>query len=81
MSWNFDISTAPRGNVRKVKRIIGKNEVEVDVHEPIIIIAAGSGGVVTVSRWLPKEERWNMFTKAVPPIAWMEFPQHPQVSA
>ena len=80
MSWNFDMSTAPRGEVRKVKRIIGKNEAEIDVHEPTIIIAAGSGDVVTVSRWLPKEGRWNMFTKAVPPIAWMEFPKHPQAT-
>ena len=41
------------------------------------IIAAGGKGVVTGSRWLEKEGRWNMFTKAVPPLAWQPWPDHP----
>lgn len=41
------------------------------------IIAAGTKNVVTASRWLPKEGRWNMFTKAVPPLAWQPWPTHP----
>ena len=77
MDWNFNIEEAPRGEWRKAKRIVGKNEVEVDYYDAPTIIAAGNGGVVTPSRWLPKEERWNMFTKDVPPIAWQPWPAHP----
>jgi hypothetical protein len=42
------------------------------------IIAAGNGAVVTVSKWMEKEGRWNMFTKDVPPLAWVLWPDHPQ---
>lgn len=41
------------------------------------IIAAGNKGVVTASRWIEKEGRWSMFTKAVPPLAWQLWPKHP----
>lgn len=41
------------------------------------IIAAGNKGVVTVSRWIEKDGRWSMFTKSVPPLAWMPWPSHP----
>ncbi len=45
------------------------------------IIAAGNEGVVTKSRWLAKEDRWVMFTQAVPPLAWQPWPAHPLLSA
>lgn len=80
-AWNFDISQAPRGTVRMVERTIGKNTVSVEDHTPDLIIAAGNGGVVTISKWMPKEGRWNMFTKAVPPLAWLPWPEHPHASA
>jgi hypothetical protein len=67
--WNFDMSQAPRGSWRAVTRKIGKNEVETEEHVPDLIIAAGNDGVVTLSRWLPREGRWNMFTAAVPPTS------------
>lgn len=41
------------------------------------IIAAGNKGIVTLARWIEKEGRWSMFTKAVPPLAWQPWPQHP----
>lgn len=78
--WNRDISQAPRGTMRLVKRTIGKKEVEVEEFTPDLIIAAGNGGVVTISRWLPKEGRWNMFTTSVPPLAWMPWPDHPDAA-
>ena len=77
MNWNFDISQAPRGSTRMVARTIGKNTAMVEEHVPDLIIAAGNGGVVTTSRWLPKEGRWNMFTVGTPPLAWMPWPTHP----
>lgn len=71
--WNRDISQAPKGEVRKVQR----GEREAEVHHPVRIIAAGSGGVVTLSQWDPKREAWSMFTKDAPPVAWMTWPEHP----
>ena len=37
------------------------------------VVAVSSG----VARWLESEGRWNMFSKAHPPIAWQPFPTHP----
>ncbi|KFB10364.1 hypothetical protein [Nitratireductor basaltis] len=81
MSWNFDLSAAPKGKPiqREVKR---KGEVVlVDDFQHQKIIAAGRCGVVTVSRWLPEEGRWEMFTKEHPPIAWQPWPEHPEAGA
>ena len=79
MSWNFNMDEAPRGEEREVRRTVGnrKEESVWTEHIPVQIIAAGSCGVVTLSRWLPVEERWNMFTKASPPVAWQPWPTHP----
>lgn len=77
MTWNFNMDEAPRGDVRMVTRKIGKNEVTTEEHVPALIIAAGNGDVVTMSKWLPKEGRWMMFTRDVPPLAWMPWPDHP----
>lgn len=78
--WNFDMSAATRGKMTKIKRVIGRQEAEVEVFAPDLIIAAGRCGVVTVSRWLPKAGRWCMFTKDAPPVAWQPFPEHPGVT-
>jgi len=79
--WNFDIGTAPRGSVQKVTRTIGKNTVEVEEYVAVKIIAAGNGGVVTTSHWMPGAERWQMFSKSTPPLAWMPWPTHPSEDA
>lgn len=76
-AWNFDMSQAPRGTTRMVERTFGKVTKEVEEFVPDLIIASGNGGVVTTSKWMPKEGRWNMFTAAVPPLAWMPWPAHP----
>ena len=78
MEWNFNMDEAPRGCFKDVTRTVGKNEVTSSVHFPEPIIAAGNGGIVTLSRWIEKEQRWNMFTKDAPPIAWMPWPKHPE---
>lgn len=75
--WNFDISQAPKGNWVETQKTAGKTVVMQMIHVPDPIIAAGNDGVVTLSKWLPKEERWCMFTKDVPPLAWMPWPSHP----
>lgn len=84
--WCFDISQAPRGTWKSVAgKAAGRENAifERQVHVREKVFAAGSGGVVTVSWWLPDEERWCMFAKEVPPLAWMPWeenaplPQHP----
>lgn len=80
MGWNHDMAAAPRGETRTETRTIGKNEVERQIHTAPTIFAAGADGeLVTLTRWLPKEGRWLMFTKDHPPIAWMPFPLHPSL--
>ena len=76
--WNFNINEAPKGYYEDVQRTVGKTVVMSVVHVPQLIIAAGNGGVVTVSKWLDKEQRWNMFSKDTPPIAWQPWPDHPE---
>ena len=76
--WNYDMSAAPTGTTRMEVRKIGKNEVEVEVHTPALIIACDQDSdVVTTSKWLPKEGRWSMFAKSRPPLAWKPWPLHP----
>jgi len=75
MTWNFDITEAPRG--KTVTRKVGKAQSDAEFHEREYIIAASIDGVVTRSYWIPKEERWCMFSKAKPPVAWQPWPEHP----
>lgn len=82
--WDFDINAAPKGGEKVMTgRVAGTRDYERRVHVRERIFAAGTGGVVTVSYWIPDQERWNMFTKAVPPMAWRSYvegaplPRHP----
>ncbi len=82
--WSFDISAAPKGGEKVISgRVAGTRDYERRVHVRERIFAAGNGGVVTVSYWIPEHERWCMFTKAVPPMAWRPYeegaplPRHP----
>jgi hypothetical protein len=80
--WNFNMDEAPKGEMRKVQRTIGKNTVEVDQFcRELIIAAMPTGTDVTVSYWVPGVERWNMFTKYAPPKAWKPWPVHPDAEA
>lgn len=75
MEWRFDIENAPRG--RMVQQPGPKGSTR-KVHKPeLVIVAAPDGVTVTVSRWLPDENRWNMLGKKEQPVAWMPFPSHP----
>jgi hypothetical protein len=65
------------------EKVAGARDYERKAHVKEQIFAAGSCGVVTVSYWIPDQGRWNMFTKAVPPMAWRPYeegvplPRHP----
>jgi hypothetical protein len=81
MEWNYDMSAAPRGEYRDVHRKVGDRAITVSQHFPAtIFVAANDGKTVTPSKWLPEQERWNMFTKDAPPIAWMPWPTHPEAT-
>lgn len=41
------------------------------------VITASHCGKVIISRWVEEGERWNMYAKDVPPIAWQPYPEHP----
>lgn len=80
--WNFNMDDAPRGRTEtRTRKGKDGSQTEYEHFVPVKILAAGSGDVVTISRWLPDEQRWNMFSKDVPPIAWQPFPDHPHAGA
>lgn len=81
MTWNFNMDEAPKGHFKDMVKNIGGRTIMSVVHVPEPIIAAGSNGVVTVSKWIDAEKRWNMFSKDCPPIAWMPWPDHPEGAA
>jgi hypothetical protein len=72
--WRYDMENAPRGAVKVESREINGKTYEIERHVPALIIAGGRCGVVTLSRWLPDQGRWNMFSKDAPPIAWQPWP-------
>lgn len=77
MSWNHDISKAPKGKM-VTRQVTTKDGVRnYEEYETDHVIAASSCGKVTRSYWIPKEDRWCMFMKDNPPIAWMPWPEHP----
>jgi hypothetical protein len=71
-TWSFDMAKAPRGKFRVVASGKDGNGTR-KVPELVTIIAASACGVVTLTRWLDGEKRWDMFTAEVPPIAWMPY--------
>src|SRR5690554_3796254 len=76
-SWIFDLTEAPRGETSYVPTgRHGKDGSPIlrKVHQAPKIIAAGKCGVVTVSRWLADEGRWEAFTVDTPPVAWQPWP-------
>ena len=77
--WNYDMSAAPKGQVRATGEFIPPGMKMWGNTMTFIIIAADGLGNVGLSRWLINEERWLNFNKANPPIAWQPWPDHPEV--
>jgi len=83
MSWNFDISTAPRGRTVKTERQTPKGIRTVESFEPDILILASACGKVLRSYWVPANDHhdgyWAGFAQkdGTPPVAWMHWPAHP----
>lgn len=79
-NWNYNMDEAPKGTHREVSAGLAKDgspKVR-KVYQRVNLLAAdGSSDLVTITCWLPDQNRWNMFTKEHPPIAWAEWPTHP----
>lgn len=69
--WTFDMSSAPRGRIRLIATTHGNGTRR--VAERQMIIVASACGIVTLTHWLVEERRWDLFTSARPPIAWMPY--------
>lgn len=76
--WNFDIEQAPKGHWSE-RKVAGRggSERTIKTFHATRLIVASKCGVVTSTRWIPGEERWEMFMKDSPPIAWQFWPDHP----
>lgn len=79
MTWNFDMSQAPKGKTVLVERAGKNGPTEVPVFRSDKVIIATEDGTVTVSRWLPEELRWEMCSKKDTIIAWHPWPEFPGV--
>lgn len=79
--WSRDMASAPKGRMEPRQRIGRDGISKWEEFVPDQIIAASACGKVTRSYWIPKEERWCMFTKDAPPVAWVHWPDHPGEAA
>ena len=81
MSWNFDISTAPRETPTKRHGTTNTGKaITYDASEYTPLILATKCGKVTRSYWIEKEQRWAGLSKGEKPVAWMPWPDHPHAS-
>lgn len=81
MTWNFDLSQAPKGSHTPVDIKYPDGSVRVrENFNQVLVWTASKCGKVILSYYLPKEDRWNLYTKGSPPIAWQEFvkPTYPE---
>lgn len=93
MTWNHDISSAPRGRtinvMRNTKTKDGVIRVPVEEFEPDILWLASSCGKVIRSYWIPANKHhdgyWAGFAQkgGTPPVAWQNYvvPEHPHAKA
>ena len=79
MNWNYNMDECPKSYFVEKKKTnrLGVESTYKEVVPIRVILCSADCGAVTVSRWLPKEERWNGFSKGRAPLAWMPFPEHP----
>ena len=81
--WNFDIGAAPKSHEVLSSRQRGDQTVTVKAIKDIYIIAAypGPGNRTGKTRWLPDMQRWEGMSKGQEPVAWMPWPDYPEIAA
>lgn len=77
--WRYDVDNIPRGSY--VEQPGPKGSTRSVFKPEAVIIAVSDGETVTLSRWIPSENRWNMIGKNERPVAWMEWPSYPDITA
>lgn len=76
-SWRTDIDAAPRGKMVTRTHNVNGGPKDVQVFVPDRIFLATKCGKVTISQFMPKEDRWEMLAAGEQPVAWMPWPEHP----
>ena len=84
MTWNFDITSAPRGKEVITKITVdGKERMKREHHVDPVWLALESGEVIR-SYWIPESKttgqaRWSGMNPGGEPMAWQPFivPEHP----
>jgi len=76
-NWNFNINEAPKSYYEDKEVVLKGKKTTQKVFVPIKIITASVCGIVTASYYIPKENRWNMYSTKTDPIAWQIYPEHP----
>lgn len=72
--WNFDMSEAPRGQMKTVN---GPKGNKVERFEKQGVIVMNGNGFVAKSYWIPESKRWNLFGATTQPIAFIPMPNAP----
>lgn len=86
MTWNHDISQAPRGKTVKATRLVkdtktgDKVPLAYEEHQADIVILATKCDRAIRSYWIEKEQRWAGLAPNEQPEAWMDWPIHPRLS-
>lgn len=77
--WNRDPSQAPKSYDREVETSVGgKTKTKIATKYIYIWAALQSPQVVSRTRWLPDEGRWEGMTRGQEPLAWLPYePEYP----
>lgn len=87
MTWNFDMSSAPRGRHVTQTRIIKGEPQQFDVFiMERVLLAHPTDGKVYATYWIEPNKftpngRWSGWSEGVEPLAWMPYPVHPFAAA
>lgn len=83
MTWNFDMTSAPRGRHVTQTRIIKGEPQQYDVFiMERVLLAHPTDGKVYATYWIEPNKftpngRWSGWCEGVEPLAWMPYPVHP----
>jgi hypothetical protein len=72
MNWNYDMSEAPKGEVRKISLTHGKGQREITVKVPVLI---STGTEVISSFWSDVRGQWSGIGDNEEAVAWAAWPE------
>jgi hypothetical protein len=77
MTWNTDMTAAPRGETKQLRLSDGKGTREITVKVPLLISA---GGEAYLSYWSDKRGQWVGLATGEKADAWMPWPKGYEVA-